>query len=50
LVQADISMSVCVSIRIILLLSQSNLGKQCPIIFLNLMPLIFFISLEGLSI
>jgi hypothetical protein len=42
LVQADISMSVWVSIRIILLLSQPNLGKQCPIIFLNLMPLIFF--------
>jgi hypothetical protein len=40
LVQADGSILLCVSMRITLLLSQSNLGKECTINYLNLMPLV----------
>jgi hypothetical protein len=38
--QADGSILLCLSMRNTLLLSQSNLGKECPLVFLNLMPLV----------
>jgi hypothetical protein len=39
-VQADVPYPVCMFLKIAMLLCQPNLGKTCPIIFLNLMPLV----------
>jgi hypothetical protein len=39
-VQDDVSIPVCLFLRVAMLLYQPNLGKFCLIIFLNLMPLI----------
>jgi hypothetical protein len=41
LMQAGIPIPVCLCLRITLSVSQSNLGKACLILSLNLMPLVF---------
>jgi hypothetical protein len=48
--QAEGSILLCLSMRITLLLSQSNLGKECPINFLEFNAFGFLISLEGIPI
>jgi hypothetical protein len=40
LVQVDVPYPVCLFLRIAMLPYQPNLGKTCPAIFLNLMPLV----------
>jgi hypothetical protein len=50
LVQIGIPILVCLCLRITLSFSQSNLGKECPINFLEFNAFGFLISLKGIPI